>query len=82
MPVCDVRGSHHVLLPPTCGPYHWEMQVLQELQAHERLKTLVKMPSMVLDPEEKRMVVFRSTNALVLDPYGAAGALSVVSNFK
>jgi len=30
------------------------------------------MPSMVLDPEEKRMAIFRSSNALVLDPYGMA----------
>jgi hypothetical protein len=55
-----------------------EMQVLQELQAQERLKTLVKLPSMVLDPEEKRLAIFRSRNALVEDPYGEMVASKLV----
>ena len=55
-----------------------EMQVLQELQAQERLKTLVKLPPMVLDPEAKRLAIFRSRNALVEDPYGEMEAAKLV----
>ena len=55
-----------------------ESQVIQELQAKERLKTLVKLPPMVLDPEERRVAVFRSRNALVEDPKGEAEAAKLV----
>ena len=55
-----------------------ELQVIQELQAKERLKTLVKLPPMVLDPEERRVAVFRSRNALVEDPKGEAEAAKLV----
>ena len=52
--------------------------MIQELQAKERLKTLVKLPPMVLDPEERRVAVFRSRNALVEDPKGEAEAAKLV----
>jgi hypothetical protein len=44
--------------------------LIRQLQNRERLKTLTKLPAMVLDPEEKRLAVFRTRNALVEDPYG------------
>ena len=46
-----------------------ELQMIQELQARERLKTLVKLPSQILDPEEARLSAFAANrNALVEDP--------------
>ena len=46
-----------------------ELQMIQELQARERLKTLVKLPNQILDPEEARLSAFAANrNALVEDP--------------
>ena len=46
-----------------------ELQMIQELQARERLKTLVKLPNQILDPEELRLSAFTSNrNSLVEDP--------------
>ena len=46
-----------------------ELQMIQELQARERLKTLVKLPAQILDPEDARFGAFTANrNALVEDP--------------
>ena len=46
-----------------------ELQMIQELQARERLKTLVKLQNQILDPEELRLSLFTSNrNSLVEDP--------------
>jgi hypothetical protein len=52
--------------------------LIRQLQNRERLKTLTKLPAMVLDPEEKRLAVFRTRNALVEDPYGEMEQLKKV----
>ena len=50
-----------------------ELQMIHELQQRERLKTLVKLPSQILDLEEKRVAAFtRNVNALVEDPKAEA----------
>ena len=56
-----------------------ELQVIAELQRREQLKTLVKLPAQILDPEERRHAAFRSCrNALVEDPKAEMEAAKLV----
>ena len=45
-----------------------EMQIISQLQAAERLKTLVRLPPMILDDNERRWRGFNNNNSLVVDP--------------
>ena len=47
-----------------------EMQMIKALQRKEELKTLCKVPDMILDEHEKRIAIFDSRNGLVEDPKG------------
>ena len=47
-----------------------EMQIISQLQAAERLKTLVRLPPMILDDNERRWRGFNNNNSLVVDPKG------------
>ena len=55
-----------------------EMQILQQLQRVEALKSIIKLPPQVLDPEERRLAAFKSRNALVEDPVAEVDALKLV----
>lgn len=79
LPALSTRGSsRHAIggLGGTRGSFggaarseYEEIQMIAELQARERLKTLVKLPSQILDPEEIRLSAFsQNRNALVEDP--------------
>ena len=54
------------------------MQILQQLQRVEALKSIIKLPPQVLDPEERRLAAFKSRNALVEDPVAEVDALKLV----
>ena len=45
-----------------------EMQMIKALQRKEELKTLCKVPDMILDEHERRIAIFDSRNGLVEDP--------------
>ena len=55
-----------------------EMQILQQLQRVEALKSIIKLPPQVLDPEERRLAAFKSRNALVEDPVAEVDALKLI----
>ena len=42
-----------------------EMQMIKALQRKEELKTLCKVPDMILDEHERRIAIFDSRNGLV-----------------
>ena len=45
-----------------------EMQIISQLQAAERLKTLVRLPPMILEDNERRWRGFNNNNSLIVDP--------------
>ena len=51
-----------------------EMQIISQLAAAEKLRTLIKIPAMITDPVERERVRFPNNNGLVADPKAALQA--------
>jgi hypothetical protein len=80
LPTPGVRGSGRLNsgMAGVAKSDYEEMQILQQLQRVEALKSIIKLPPQVLDPEERRLSAFRSRNALVEDPLAEKEALKLV----
>ena len=80
LPTPGVRGSGRLNsgMAGVAKSDYEEMQILQQLQRVEALKSIIKLPPQLLDPEERRLSAFRSRNALVEDPLAEKEALKLV----